>query len=189
LMICAAVAAAGCGRPASTSKPRPTASTGKARSPASMPVPARAEPPLPVWRVVSVADGDTLRAVDDSKAEHRIRLAGIDAPERGQPFGNVARERLAELTLRKVVRVNVHSHDQYGRLVADIEAAGQGVNKRMVADGMAWHYARYSKDAGLAAAEREARAARRGLWADKAPVAPWEWRASEKGRRRQRATR
>jgi len=135
------------------------------------------------WKVVSVHDGDTLTAVDASNTQHKVRLAGIDAPETKQPFGTKARERLAELTLRKVVRVNVHSHDQYGRLVADIEVAGQGVNKRMVADGMAWHYARYSKDAGLAAAEREARAARRGLWADKAPVAPWEWRASEKGRK------
>ena len=132
------------------------------------------------WKVVSVHDGDTLTAVDASNTQHKVRLAGIDAPETKQPFGTKARERLAELTLRKVVRVNVHSHDQYGRLVADIEAAGQGVNKRMVADGMAWHYARYSKDAGLAGAERQARAAHRGLWADKAPVAPWEWRASEK---------
>jgi endonuclease YncB( thermonuclease family) len=135
------------------------------------------------WKVVSVHDGDTLTAVDASNTQHKVRLAGIDAPETNQPFGTKARERLAELTLRKVVRVNVHSHDQYGRLVADIEAAGQSVNTRMVADGMAWHYARYSKDAGLAAAEREARAARRGLWADKAPVPPWEWRASEKGRK------
>ncbi len=80
------------------------------------------------------------------------------------------------------MRVNVHDHDRYGRVLADIEADGQGVSKQMVADGMAWHYTRYSKDAGLAAAEREARAARRGLSADKAPVPPWEWRASEEGR-------
>jgi endonuclease YncB( thermonuclease family) len=59
----------------------------------------------------------------------------------------------------------------------------------MVADGLAWHYVRYSKDARLAAAEREARAAGEGLWADKAPVPPWEWRASEKGRKRQAAGR
>jgi endonuclease YncB( thermonuclease family) len=135
------------------------------------------------WKVVSVHDGDTLTAVDASNVQHKVRLHGIDAPEVKQAFGTKARDRLAELTLRKVVRVNVHEHDRYGRLLADIEAAGQSVNRRMVADGMAWHYARYSKDAGLAAAEREARAARRGLWADKAPVAPWEWRASEKGRK------
>jgi endonuclease YncB( thermonuclease family) len=57
----------------------------------------------------------------------------------------------------------------------------------MVADGMAWHYARYSKDAGLAAAQRDAQAAKRGLWADKAPVPPWEWRATEKDRKGQPA--
>jgi endonuclease YncB( thermonuclease family) len=139
------------------------------------------------WKVVSVHDGDTLTAVDASNVQHKVRLAGIDAPEIGQPFGTKARDGLARLTLRKVVRVNVHEHDRYGRVLADIEADGQGVNRTMVADGMAWHYARYSKDAGLAAAERDARAARRGLWADKAPVAPWEWRASEKDRKRQPA--
>jgi len=185
LMICAAVSAAGCGRPASTSKPRPTASTGKARrSPASMPVPERAGPPVPVWRVVSVADGDTLRAIDDSKAEHRIRLAGIDAPERGQPFGNVARERLAELTMGKAVAVDVEDRDRYGRTVARLEADGLDVCRQLVADGLAWHYTRYSKDAGLAAAQREARAERRGLWRDAAPVAPWDWRASEAERKK-----
>jgi endonuclease YncB( thermonuclease family) len=184
LMICAAVAAGGCGRAAATSKPSPTASTGKARPAASMPVPARAEPPLPVWRVVSVADGDTLRAIDDSKAEHRIRLAGIDAPERGQPFGNVARERLAELTMGKAVAVDVEDRDRYGRTVARLEADGLDVCRQLVADGLAWHYTRYSKDAGLAAAEAAARAARRGLWRDPAPVPPWEWRASEAERKR-----
>ena len=139
------------------------------------------------WKVVSVHDGDTLTAVDAVNVQHKVRLQGIDAPEVKQAFGTKARDRLAELTLRKVVRVNVHEHDRYGRLLADIEAGGQSVNRRMVADGMAWHYSRYSKDAGLAAAEREARAARRGLWADKAPVAPWEWRASEKGRKSEAA--
>jgi endonuclease YncB( thermonuclease family) len=139
------------------------------------------------WKVVSVHDGDTLTAVDAANVQHKVRLQGIDAPEIGQPFGTKARDGLARLTLRKVVRVNVHDHDRYGRVLADIEADGQGVNRTMVADGMAWHYARYSKDAGLAAAERDARAARRGLWADKAPVAPWEWRATEKDRKRQPA--
>jgi endonuclease YncB( thermonuclease family) len=137
LTICAAVAAAGCGRPASTSKARPAA---------SMPVPARAEPPLPVWRVVSVHDGYTLRAVDNSKAEHRIRLAGIDAPERGQAFCKVARERLAELTQGQVVTVYIDSRDRYGRTVARLEADGLDVCRQLVADGLAWHYTRYSRD-------------------------------------------
>jgi micrococcal nuclease len=67
-------------------------------------------------------------------------------------------------------------------LIASIEAGGQDVGQQLVAAGLAWHYTRYSDDAGLAAAEREARAARRGLWADREPVLPWEWRASEQRR-------
>ncbi len=164
LTICAAVAA-GCARPASTSTARP---------PASLPMPARPEPSLPLWRVVSVHDGDTLRAIDEGKAEQRIRLHGIDAPERGQPFGNVARERLAALTMGQAVAVDVEDRDRYGRTVARLEADGLDVCRQMVADGLAWHFTRYSDDERLAAAEREARAARRGLWRDPAPVPPWE---------------
>ena len=136
------------------------------------------------WKVVSVHDGDTLTAIDATNTQHKVRLQGIDAPELRQAFGTKARDRLADLTLRKVVRVNFHDHDRYGRVLADIEAGGQGVNRQMVAEGMAWHYARYSKDPRLAAAEREARGAGRGLWADKSPAPPWEWRASEKDRKR-----
>jgi endonuclease YncB( thermonuclease family) len=107
-------------------------------------VPVDAEPVE--WKVVGVHDGDTLTAVDASNTQHKVRLAGIDAPEVKQPFGTKSRDRLADLTLRKVVRFNVHDHDQYGRLLADIEAAGQSVNRKMVADGVARHYSRYSKD-------------------------------------------
>jgi micrococcal nuclease len=145
-------------------------------------------PPQTVsWFVVGVHDGDTLRAIDSDKAEHRVRLAGIDAPELGQAFGRAARERLAELTLRQPVAVRVVGRDRYGRDLATLEAGGQVVNRQLVAEGLAWHYARFSDDAELAAAEAEARKARRGLWADATPVPPWEWRAGEaerKGRRK-----
>jgi micrococcal nuclease len=174
LSICAAVAA-GCGRLAATSKARP---------PASTPVPARAEPPLPVWRVVSVHDGDTLRAIDDGKTEHKVRLVGIDAPEIGQPFGTVSRDRLTSLTKGKSVAVIVDDRDRYGRVLARLEIDGLNVNRQMVEDGLAWHFTRYSDDEGLAAAEREARAAKRGLWRGPEPTAPWDWRAGEAERKR-----
>ncbi len=109
-----------------------------------------------MWRVVSVQDGDTLRAIDEGKVEQRIRLAGIDAPERGQPFGNVARERLAELTMGKAVAVDVEDRDRYGRTVARLEADGFDACRQMMADGWAWHFPRYSDDERLSAAEREA---------------------------------
>ena len=148
-----------------------------------------AEPATLTGKVVSVHDGDTLRVLDAAGTQHKVRLQGIDAPETKQAFGTKARNRLADLTLGKAVTVRVHGRDRYGRTLGTVEAAGQDANRQMVADGMAWHYVEYSKDAGLAQAEREARAAHRGLWADKAPVSPWEWRAGEKGRKREPAVR
>jgi len=146
-------------------------------------MPARPAAPGPVWRVVSVHDGDTLRAIDPQKVEHKVRLVGIDAPELGQPFGRVARDRLRELALRQQVAVQVHERDRYGRDLATLEAGGQDLARQLVAEGLAWHFTRYSDDAGLAAAEAEARAAGRGLWADPEPVAPWDWRAGEAERK------
>ncbi len=132
---------------------------------------------------MSIADGDTLTALDAAKVQHKVRLAGIDAPERGQPFGNVARDRLATLAMGKAVAVIGGKRDKYGRTLARVEIEGQDAGHRLVSEGLAWHYVRYSDDARLAAAEREARAARRGLWRDPAPVAPWEWRASDRDRK------
>jgi micrococcal nuclease len=140
-------------------------------------------PAAPTWLVVSVHDGDTLRAIDPAKIEHKVRLSGIDAPELGQAFGRVARDRLRELALRQQLVVHVHDRDRYGRDLATLEAGGRDLNRQLVAEGLAWHFTRYSDDAGLAAAEAEARAAGRGLWADPGPVAPWEWRKGEAERK------
>ena len=147
-----------------------------------MAVTAAAGEPL-TGRVVSIADGDTLTVLDAANVQHKVRLAGIDAPERGQPFGNVARDGLATLAMGKAVAVIGGKRDKYGRTLARVEIEGQDAGHRLVSEGLAWHYVRYSDDARLAAAEREARAARRGLWRDPAPVAPWEWRASERDRK------
>jgi endonuclease YncB( thermonuclease family) len=144
---------------------------------------AAAAPPAFTGTAVSVHDGDTLHVIDDAKQEHTIRLAGIDAPERRQPFGTVARDRLAELAKGNAVAVIAGKPDKYGRTVARIEVEGHDVGHLLVAEGLAWHYTRYSDDASIAEAERAARAARRGLWRDPAPVPPWEWRATEKERK------
>ncbi len=142
-----------------------------------------AEPATLTGKVVSVHDGDPLRVLDAAGTQHSVRLQGIDALETKQAFGTKARNQLADLTLGKAVTVRVHGRDRYGRTLGTVEAAGQDANRQMVADGMAWHFVEYSNDAGLAQAERDARAAGRGLWADKAPVSPWTWRAGEKGRK------
>ena len=135
------------------------------------------------WRVVSVHDGDTVRCLDEGNREHKIRLAGIDAPETGQPFGTVSRDHLRQLVLRREVVVHEQGKDKYGRTLARLEVDGQDVGEKMVAAGLAWHYVRFSDDEQLARAEREARAAGRGLWADREPVPPWDWRAGERERK------
>lgn len=136
-----------------------------------------------VWRVVNVHDGDTLTALDDTNTQHRIRLQGIDAPELGQPFGRASRDRLVALAKGKAATITPHGTDRYGRTIATVEVDHDELGHRLVTEGLAWHYTRYSHDATLDAAQRAARAARRGLWADKAPTPPWDWRASEKQRR------
>ena len=126
-------------------------------------------------KVVSVTDGDTITVLVD-REQVKVRLDGIDAPERRQAFGNAAREKLAALVFDQNVKVITKGKDRYGRTIGTVIAGERSVNLQMVEAGLAWHYLEYSKDPELARAEREARAAKRGLWADPAPVAPWEFR-------------
>lgn len=182
-----ALCAAGCGHRAEpvatrTKPASKVAREGESRPPATLPVPRPGSADT-VWRVVSVHDGDTVRALDPDKREHRVRLHGIDAPEVGQAFGTKSRDGLRTLVMGKVVTVDHRGEDRYGRTLARLEVDGRDVNREMVAAGLAWHYVRYSDDASLAAAEVEARAAHRGLWADREPVPPWEWRAGEQARK------
>lgn len=126
-------------------------------------------------RVVGITDGDTLTVLRDGRPE-RIRLAGIDAPEAGQPFARRARQHLASLAGGREATVQVQGTDRYGRLVARVVVGDVDVGLEQVRQGLAWHVTRDSRDARLAAAEREARAARRGLWADGTARPPWEHR-------------
>ena len=132
-------------------------------------------------RVVGVHDGDTLTVLDAEKVQHKIRLSGIDAPEEKQAFGERAKQALSRLTFGETIRVDVHGKDKYGRTLGDVYAGGKRVNLAMVEEGMAWVY-RATKDAALLAAEGDARREKRGLWRDKAPVPPWEFRAEEKAK-------
>ena len=131
--------------------------------------------------VVSVADGDTLTILVD-RVQVRVRLEGIDAPERGQDHSRAAKEALAALTFGQPAQVVSSGKDRYGRVLGEV-FVGEGresVNQRLVRDGWAWHYTRYSRSRQLAELEREARAARRGLWSGPRPVPPWEWRARKR---------
>jgi micrococcal nuclease len=130
-----------------------------------------------VGKVVGVQDGDTISVIRTGRAE-RVRLQGIDAPERGQDFSDRAKQRLSDLVFGKVVHVEVRDIDRYGRTVGRVVIDGRDASLEQVRGGLAWHYTRYSRDATLAAAEREARLAHRGLWAQSSPLPPWEFRRS-----------
>jgi endonuclease YncB( thermonuclease family) len=136
-----------------------------------------AEPETFTARVVGVSDGDTLTVLDSVKVQTKIRLHGIDAPESSQDFGTRAKETLSGKVFGKEIRLVKRDVDRYGRVVADVFVGERLINRELVAEGWAWHYVKYApKDDALAKAEKEARAAKRGLWADAAPVAPWDFR-------------
>lgn len=137
-------------------------------------------------RVVRIIDGDTVAVLWPDKRQETVRLVGIDAPERGQAFGNRAREALGQLAIGKAVAVEVEGRDRYGRTIARLRVEDVDLSRELVARGLAWHYKRYSSDPELAEAEQGARAAGRGLWAERAPQPPWDYPAGEAARRRQR---
>ena len=133
-------------------------------------------------KVVKITDGDTLVVLDADNTQHKIRLSGIDAPESNQPFGKRSKEALSALVAGQRVEVDWHKHDRYGRIVGKVIAQGRDVNLAQVRTGMAWWYRKYADeqtlvDQGLyAAAEAKARVSGVGLWGEKEPIAPWEWR-------------
>jgi micrococcal nuclease len=139
----------------------------------------RAAPTLAV-KVVGITDGDTITVVDDAKHQIKVRLEGIDAPESGQAFGTQAKKALSDKVFGKPVTIKETGKDKYGRTLASVYVGKQHVNRELVAEGFAWHYKEYNSDANLAAAEKEARAAKRGLWRDDSPMPPWDFRHAPK---------
>ena len=132
-------------------------------------------------RVVRVLDGDTIDVLVPEKTIVRVRLAGIDAPERGQPFGRKATQAVRDMAAGKTVRIASQSKDRYGRTIGEAFLPdGRSLNRELVRLGLAWQYRQYSDDQELANLEAEARKATRGLWSDQNSVPPWEWR---RGRR------
>jgi endonuclease YncB( thermonuclease family) len=126
-------------------------------------------------RVVSVADGDTLTVLVGSR-QVRVRLWGIDAPERGQPWSRRSREALAARAMHRDASVATRGTDGYGRTLARVAVDGVDLGEAQLRDGMAWVYRRYSKDRAMIALEDDARAGRRGLWGTRDPEPPWAWR-------------
>lgn len=138
-------------------------------------------------KVVGITDGDTITLLDASKTQHKIRVAGIDAPEKKQPFGQRSKESLSELAFDKDITVEWSKKDRYGRTVGQIISKhGKDLNLEQIKRGMAWHYKKYESEQSpedrklYAAAEEEAKAKRVGLWSDPNPVPPWDYRKTKR---------
>ncbi|MCZ6657331.1 MAG: thermonuclease family protein, partial [Gammaproteobacteria bacterium] len=126
-------------------------------------------------RVVDVIDGDTLDLLV-GRTQHRIRLAQIDTPEKGQAWGSQATWALEAQVLGQYVSVQVLERDRYGRLVGNVWLGRLDINRQLVAQGHAWAYRRYLTDETFLQVEAAARQQTTGLWSISGPVAPWLWR-------------
>jgi micrococcal nuclease len=127
-------------------------------------------------RVVGIADGDTITVLHARHSE-TVRLLGVDVPEKRQAYGDRARRFTAELAFDRTVTVRTAGRDRNGRLLGEVVLPdGRSLNQELVRSGYAWWFHRYSRDSTLARLEEQAREWRRGLWADEAPIPPWDYR-------------
>jgi micrococcal nuclease len=127
-------------------------------------------------KVVGIKDGDTFVVLINDE-EKTIRLAHIDCPEKKQPFGKNAKKFASDLCFGKMITVvSDGKMDRYKRLIAEIYIDEICVNKELVKNGLAWHFKKYSKDSSYAELENKAKELRIGLWAEKDPIPPWNWR-------------
>lgn len=135
-------------------------------------------------RVVGVADGDTITVLDAGNQQHKIRLAGIDCPEKNQPYGQAAKQSMSDQVFDRQVTVETNKRDRFGRDIGKVLVSGVDANLEQIKRGLAWHYKKYEREqepldrATYSGAEIEARGAGRGLWSDPAPIPPWHWRKS-----------
>ena len=134
-------------------------------------------------RVVGVSDGDTLTLLDESHDRHKIRLAGIDSPEKGQAYGRYCKQSLSDMTYDQVVSVEWNKRDKYGRIVGKVIVGQIDVNLEQINRGCGWYYKKYQHEQTLrdqidySKSEKLAKDQRVGLWSEEGPTPPWEWRA------------
>jgi micrococcal nuclease len=134
-----------------------------------------------IGKVVGVTDGDTITVLDENQEQRKVRLAGIDAPEKKQAFGTKAREALAAKVFGKDVDIQVTDIDRYGLTFGYVYVhAPDPVNMELVREGFAWRYPQYDKRGVFTEAEKDAREHKRGLWADPHPIPPWEFRRAKR---------
>ena len=132
-------------------------------------------------KVIKIVDGDTYDLFLKNNTTIRIRMAGIDAPERGMPFYKVAKDYLGKLCFGKQINLELMEKDRYGRYIAYSFLENKTeLSHEMIKAGMAWHFKKYSSDAVLSELEIVARKSKLGLWADENPMPPWENRRLHK---------
>jgi endonuclease YncB( thermonuclease family) len=140
-------------------------------------------------KVVGVSDGDTITILDRGMNQHKIRLSGIDAPEKSQPFGQASKKSLSDLVFSQSVDVEYEQEDRYQRKLGKVILSGHDINLEQVRRGYAWHYKAYMKSQSVSDrinysnAEDAAYQAKAGLWTDKNPVPPWEFRKNARNAR------
>lgn len=139
--------------------------------------------------VVGVSDGDTVTVLDTSNTQWKIRLMGIDAPEKKQDFGQKSKQSLSNIIYNKQVTVEYNKKDKFGRTIGKLTVDGVDANLEQVKLGMAWHYKHYQREQSesdriaYAEAEKKAMQDRIGLWQDDKPAPPWDWRHQQKIRK------
>ena len=136
--------------------------------------------------VVGISDGDTITVLDNSSKEHKVRLMGIDAPEKSQAFGNEAKKTLSNYIYKKEVIVEYKKLDKYKRIVGKVTLDGQDICLQMIRDGMAWHYTEYAKEQSKSdrdfyrEADLKARELKIGLWHKADAIMLSKFRSSHK---------
>ncbi len=140
-------------------------------------------------QVIAVSDGDTITVLDNERRQHTVRLQGIDAPEKAQPFGAKSKASLSDLSYRKAVSVEWAKRDRYKRIVGKVIVEGGDINLQQVKRGMAWWYEKYQTEqspedrVAYKVAEQDARTSKVGLWTQPNPQPPWEYRQARKSPR------
>jgi len=127
-------------------------------------------------KVIKVKDGDTIVVLDENNKQHTIRIADVDCPEKGQPFGTKAKEFTSKEVFGKHVEIDKKNIDKYGRVVGYVIYDEKNLSFELLKEGYAWHYKYYSKDIEMAKLEEFAKENKKGLWVGKKPINPYKWR-------------
>jgi endonuclease YncB( thermonuclease family) len=137
-------------------------------------------------KVIGVSDGDTITLLNEQREQIKVRLTGIDCPEKSQAFGNRAKKELSDKVFSQNVKVEVRGKDKYGRSLGIVKIGDEDVNEFLISQGVAWHYKKYAKTQPAEEASRYARAEelarqnKKGLWIQDRPIPPWEFRDQAK---------